>query len=606
MVAPEEEKKKKTGPPIYTGELYGVWKTRFVEYAEGQGWSHLLQEDVEGVVVAQRRLARAKLMDLDTEDLSLEEQTILNEENRKYYLTGAGRRELTKAMVVAEERVREQERKLYACLNDAIGEGVNNIKRRREDATDINVKIEEGGAHEKACSSKQLWENVRNACEDKSIDYRNQLKKKFNSTTLGEKTVMELFNVLWNLTEELKCVGEKFTSADLVAKLLDNGTEWPEEYQGTCDTLAAQRNPELEHVLQTLKTKEAKIKEADTGTERAKQSKEIIAVGEASGHRISRGGSSYRGGRGSYRGRQRGFGQEQERSRLLTCWTCNKVGHRSFECPESVVSEVDVEIAKLTKQLQIADLKAKLASHNESNGKAYIGVDSCCSTTMVPETLELSNVTDLKRTVNIETAEQGRRITASTKGTLEIDTTCNGESSQLTFDNVLVVPALEEGLLSVRSIVQDGYSVVFGPQEQGVYSHVAIQGSKVADIEVVDNIYKMPITQPNPIARQAVGKDRTLDYTLLHERVGHLGASNMRLLETCATSFHVDWSSQPADCAGCLAGRQTRLPFIQSDEKVRVEYLPGEKVHMDFRGPFRVAAKGGKKRCSLQLVDEAS
>ena len=288
----------------------------------------------------------------------------------------------------------------------------------------------------------------------------------------------------------------------------------------------------------------------------------------------------------------------------IRCYKCQKFGHFQSTCPEGGASGnvEDKELVALQRELEKEKIKAQLVLLKNKADSQYLTVDSGCTKTMVPTSKMLENVVPTPKRV-IHTADANHTLQSNESGTLTIRTS----DKPIVIPNVLVVPDLEDPLLSVKDVVKSGHTVLFDP----IGGHIRDENDhEVVFIPEENGVYNLSLGIPNMTNHvKESARITKLDdsYSTWHERLGHLGGANMIRLASMATGIPLFEVNKPETiCHGCQTGKQTRNTFKHDSEKERVAYLPGEMVHLDLRGPFRVPAIGTYNRYSMQMIDGAS
>jgi len=90
---------------------------------------------------------------------------------------------------------------------------------------------------------------------------------------------------------------------------------------------------------------------------------------------------------------------------------------------------------------------------------------------------------------------------------------------------------------------------------------------------------------------------------LWHQRLGHLGVRNLKLLqkENLVEGLKIEGNVEELEfCVGCAEGRQTRTPFYRAkDSKVVRAESPLVRIHFDVVGPMPATSFGGAKYFAL-------
>ncbi|CAL8990723.1 unnamed protein product [Prunus brigantina] len=188
-------------------------------------------------------------------------------------------------------------------------------------------------------------------------------------------------------------------------------------------------------------------------------------------------------------------------------------------------------------------------------------VDNGCSNHMTGDERLLVDIRrDVTSKVKMGT---GETVQVAGKGTLVVETKTGRKHIQ----EVMLVPGLEENLLSVGQMMEHGYCLVFGKGMVTIFYDWSLQ---------------------NPIAK--------------HKRLGHLNDQSIRMLANQdmvhgLPSLEKDF----AVCEGCKLGKQHRDSF-PAESTWRAQF-PLELVHTDICGPMQIASMS-ENRYFLLFIDD--
>ncbi|KAM2369740.1 hypothetical protein ACFXTH_047137 [Malus domestica] len=165
---------------------------------------------------------------------------------------------------------------------------------------------------------------------------------------------------------------------------------------------------------------------------------------------------------------------------------------------------------------------------------------------------------------------------------------------------VMIVPGLDENLLSVGQMVEHGYWLVFGDYMVDIYGDGQME-DLIASVPMKGNIcFPLSLEYVNPhMANRATVEESAW---LWHKRYGHLNYISLMLLQEkemvqglprLEVSEHV--------CSGCATGKGHREPFDKG--KVWRASQPLELIHSDICGPMQRTTLGGN-RFFLTFIDD--
>ena len=163
------------------------------------------------------------------------------------------------------------------------------------------------------------------------------------------------------------------------------------------------------------------------------------------------------------------------------------------------------------------------------------------------------------------------------------------------FGRALLVPDLQDNLLSVPALADAGFTISFKK------SACVIDGPG-AELTAprVGNSYVLHIPFPQESAAKATSEADA--NTLWHRRFGHPGRDRTAALSDAVIGAPLRLELPDGICDTCVTCKSTRLPFPSAGE--RASELLG-LVHGDLQGPMSVEGWDGS-RYVLNLVDDAS
>ena len=200
--------------------------------------------------------------------------------------------------------------------------------------------------------------------------------------------------------------------------------------------------------------------------------------------------------------------------------------------------------------------------------------------------------------------------------------TATGESL-VTLQNVMYVAGMAANLISLSRATAAGAEAVFAREccQLEVDKEVVLEARKSEGIYVINRtegldgrttsetgenkvVFEMTREEPEAEACFLVKKLETAE--LWHRRMGHAGYENLakmvqgNLVKEVGVTSSAFRALKTSVCEPCIMGKQTRLPFPESDS---VSTEPLELVHMHVCGRMPVASKGGSRYFATFLDD---
>ncbi|CAL2253823.1 unnamed protein product [Prunus armeniaca] len=192
----------------------------------------------------------------------------------------------------------------------------------------------------------------------------------------------------------------------------------------------------------------------------------------------------------------------------------------------------------------------------------------------------------------------GDLVQSTSKGTLVIE--MQGVTRYI--KEVMIVPGLDENLLSVGQMVEHGYWLVFSDNMIDIYRDRQMQ-DLIASVPMKGNrCFPLSLEYVKPSMANKVTVEESS--WLWHKRYGHLNYTSLMLLQDkemvqglprLQVTKHV--------CSGCAIGKGHREPFDK--EKVWRASQPLELIHSDICGPMQITTLAGN-RFFLTFIDDHS
>ena len=198
----------------------------------------------------------------------------------------------------------------------------------------------------------------------------------------------------------------------------------------------------------------------------------------------------------------------------------------------------------------------------------------------------------------------GTKIRCNVSGDLTVFAPEDGthEGREIVLNNVLYVPQLSSGLLSVGRLCEQGYEISFSPGSCQAHCDdgVAFVANNRKGVYEVD---ATPLIHEFSFSNRASVKDETLN--LWHQRLGHAHPEGVKKLakSNVVDGLELDAVITTKDpCGSCMKGKQTksilRTNTSRSSER-------GAVIHSDVCGPMSVTSFSGC-RYFVIFIDEYS
>lgn len=181
-------------------------------------------------------------------------------------------------------------------------------------------------------------------------------------------------------------------------------------------------------------------------------------------------------------------------------------------------------------------------------------------------------------------AANNEKMACKGTGTVQL----NVSNSVHSISNVLFVPKLAANLLSVSSLVQKGFVVIFSPKGATILlrQECKVSGITVATASNKQGMYKLDISEN----QAQLITDRKLPAVLWHRRLGHINVKAMNILKKYSTSGINYNDTLNEICIPCVQGKLAKRPFNKSKSKTKNKL---ELIHTDLCGPMSTHSWGG-------------
>ncbi|CAL2234203.1 unnamed protein product [Prunus armeniaca] len=389
-----------------------------------------------------------------------------------------------------------------------------------------------------------------------------------------------------------KAYGEELTEQRIVQKLLITIEE-------TKDT----ESIEVQEVIGSLKSHEQRLlRYNERVTEKAFYSLNVGSrdqsnTGQVGSSKSKKNWKSQKGKKWDTKSENSSKKENQTEGAKVPCKTCDKLHYGAcwFKGkPKCCKCDRFGHIAKDCKGKP--DQAANYASHKEKEGNMFYAchaaaivknngvwyVDSACSNHITSQASLLVNI-DTKVTAKVKMGT-GDLVQATGKGTLVINT----KSGPRYIKEVMLVPGLDENLLSVGKMVEHGYYLDFGNSMVEIFDDSSME-NLVAKVSMIGNrCFPLSLKYGNSIAIKATVEESTWCW---HRRFGHLNLQSLRLLQQQELVYGLpEIGNVERICQGCEISKAHKEAF--GKEKTWRASVPLELVHSDIYGPMQTTTIG--------------
>lgn len=309
----------------------------------------------------------------------------------------------------------------------------------------------------------------------------------------------------------------------------------------------------------------------------------------------------------------------QNVNKAKKCYFCKKPGHFKADCPKYQQWKAQNENGEASgskppktkpgaKAKQAKDGADDAVSFSaQVRGEVCAGVkfgnswtvDSGASCHMTSRKEFFNKLDD--SSVTVVMADGNCSMSSGTGGGTVVGVSGAGKPKDIHLENVLYVPKLENGLLSVSKIAEKGFKVLFTRDSVKIIDgedNVVALGERSGGVYV--------LKESAEVAAVAGGSCHTLNCQhTWHRRLGHRDVAVLDRMkkEDLVSGVKIVDCGGRGKCEECLEGKSARLPFPQVSVKKTTQ--PLQLVHTDLCGPMPDVTPGGN-RYFMCIVDDYS
>ncbi|KAM2467223.1 hypothetical protein PS1_009053 [Malus domestica] len=229
----------------------------------------------------------------------------------------------------------------------------------------------------------------------------------------------------------------------------------------------------------------------------------------------------------------------------------------------------------------------------ERNNEVWY-IDSGCSNHMTAHESLLIDI-DTNFTGKVKMGD-GNIVKATGRGTLVINT----KKGRRCIREVMLVPGLDENLLSVGQMMEHGYFLLFGGTVVEIYDDISLS-NLVTKVEVKNRSFPLVLKYLEEVAKKA---SVTSSMKLWHKRLGHLNMTSLQNLQKDEMVQGIPKMDQCNEtCEGRVFGKHHRDSF--EARKAWRATKPLEFIHSDVCGPIKTTTICGN-RYFLTFIDDYS
>lgn len=310
-----------------------------------------------------------------------------------------------------------------------------------------------------------VWTALKDAFSRKSIAKQIYLMQELFGMKLRADEALQSFFVRFDKKiRELKEIGEKLEEVDIVIRLM---MLMPETYRPVISALETldRNDVTVTQVKSRLLEEELRINKTS--------SEELFEHPTAMHAAQSRKTTPYKKKKDQF------------------CFVCGDPNHIAPNCPDRKTSSSEKDVETVTGNLATISCSKAYAmtakeTSNCTNNDWFI-LDSGCSRHMVNDLNLLTDIKKLEIPVKISVAKDGEEMFGDRGGILN----CKNQGGEyLRLKNVVYVPKCSYNLISVNSLLTQGYQVTFDDE----CAKIMRNGTVVGNAVVVKGMYRLDLT----------------------------------------------------------------------------------------------------------------
>ncbi|KAL4379963.1 hypothetical protein GQ457_02G041430 [Hibiscus cannabinus] len=267
------------------------------------------------------------------------------------------------------------------------------------------------------------------------------------------------------------------------------------------------------------------------------------------------------------------------------CNKCNHMGHEAVICKYNNQKSVEAQVADQEEEDDQLFVATCFTSHETS--ESWL-IDSGCTNHM---THDKELFKDLKSTESKKVKiGNGEHIAVKGKGTVAI----TSRSGTKFISDVLYVPGIDQNLLSVGQLVENGFKVKF-MEKTCVIENAT--GQKMFEVEMKGRSFSL-----NPMQEEQstfLAKESTI--MMWHKRLGHYHHQGIVKMKSKSMALDLpEFDDRIMTCKACQFGKQNRKSFPKTTWRTTCKL---QLIHTDISGPQRTPSLAGNRYYAAFIDD---
>lgn len=269
------------------------------------------------------------------------------------------------------------------------------------------------------------------------------------------------------------------------------------------------------------------------------------------------------------------------------CFNCSKIGHKSADC------RIKTKRGETNNK---SDAMTAIVCNTKVEQSSDWFLDSGATRHMCNDDQRFTVLNDTDRSKVFTAAEHC--MDSSSVGEINMEVKNRGSKNMVKLKDTMYVPALRNNLMSVSTITDNGYIVVFDEYRATIKRR---DGSTALTATKKNQLYVVDETNNRAMATRDVNDDKM---TRWHQRYGHLNISDLKNLKMKEIVKGIDFTikTDKFQCKICDQSKIHTQPFKPSKNR---ENGILNLIHSDICGPMNVESLGGS-RYFVTFIDDFS